>query len=129
MPSPPPPRLFVAGSTGFPPSSQVQYGGRITDDFDKRLLNTYGEAWFSDNIFHKNWRFAEDYSVPDFKSVYAYRNFIDQLPVSDRLEVRFRCAPPPPPAVPQAPAPFSGCKRALVTGPVCTSVPPSPESQ
>ena len=33
---------------------EVQYGGRVTDDFDKILLNTYAKVWFRDNMFNKN---------------------------------------------------------------------------
>ena len=28
----------------------VQYGGRITDDWDRRLFNTYGQAWLAPRI-------------------------------------------------------------------------------
>ena len=31
--------------------SEIQYGGRVTDDYDQRLLNTYAEVWFGDEIF------------------------------------------------------------------------------
>lgn len=30
---------------------EVQYGGRITDDLDRELFNTYGEEYLKDGIF------------------------------------------------------------------------------
>jgi len=36
---------------------EVQYGGRVTDDYDKRLLNTYAKVWFSENVFADDFQF------------------------------------------------------------------------
>lgn len=30
--------------------AEVQYGGKITDDLDRRLFNTYAAAWLSPTV-------------------------------------------------------------------------------
>ena len=49
---------------------EVQYGGRVTDDYDKRLLNTFAKVWFSDIIFEDNFVFI----IILFNSLIAYTN-------------------------------------------------------
>ena len=36
---------------------EVQYGGRVTDDYDKHLLNTYSKVWFGEGMFHEDFQF------------------------------------------------------------------------
>ena len=36
---------------------EVQYGGRVTDDYDKILLNTYAKVWFGEPMFAENFQF------------------------------------------------------------------------
>ena len=36
---------------------EVQYGGRVTDDYDKRLLITYCKVWFGENMFADSFQF------------------------------------------------------------------------
>jgi dynein heavy chain len=47
---------------------EVQYGGRITDDWDRRLFNTYGVAWLTSGILQPNFSFYEHgdlrYAIP-----------------------------------------------------------------
>eukprot|EP00762_Andalucia_godoyi_P004467 ANDGO_08124.mRNA.1 Dynein gamma chain len=66
---------------------EVQYGGRITDDYDKRLLVTYGDIWFSPQLFSEEFEFYKGYKVPNFKSIQEYRGYIDSLPLVDTPEI------------------------------------------
>merc|ERR1719239_1256355 len=66
--------------------SEVQYGGRVTDDYDKRLLNTYTRVWFSDHMFSDSFNFYTGYKIPKCKTVDEYRNYIESLPLQDTPE-------------------------------------------
>jgi len=61
----------------------VQYGGKITDDFDRTLFNTYGQAWLNQAVLDANFRFFDVYKVPFGTEVDAYRKFIEKLPLID----------------------------------------------
>ncbi|XP_027499866.1 dynein heavy chain 5, axonemal-like isoform X4 [Corapipo altera] len=66
---------------------EVQYGGRVTDDFDKALLNTYARVWFGEHMFSEKFCFYKDYVIPRGKTVEDYLQYIEQLPVIDTPEV------------------------------------------
>ncbi|RKO94376.1 dynein heavy chain and region D6 of dynein motor-domain-containing protein [Blyttiomyces helicus] len=66
---------------------EVHYGGRVTDDFDRRLLNTYGKVWFGDHMFLDTFAFYKGYIIPHLKSVEEYRNSIESLPLIDTPDV------------------------------------------
>ena len=66
---------------------EVQYGGRVTDDFDKRLLNTFTSVWFSDNLITPNFKFYEGYPLPECKNIEEYNDFITNMPLQDIPEV------------------------------------------
>lgn len=58
---------------------EVQYGGRVTDDYDKRLLNTFGRAWFHDHLFAETFEFFKGYKIFSFKEQEAYLAAIEEM--------------------------------------------------
>lgn len=50
-------------------TGEVQYGGRVTDDYDKRLLNTFATVWFHEQMFQSSFAFFTGYIIPPFKTV------------------------------------------------------------
>ena len=58
------------------------YGGRVTDDFDRRVLNTYLKEYVGDFIFDKNQTYyfsqsGADYTIPIADSVEHFLMQID----------------------------------------------------
>ncbi|KAK0165144.1 hypothetical protein PV328_003692, partial [Microctonus aethiopoides] len=66
---------------------EVQYGGRVTDDYDKRLLNTIAKLWFSELLFDSEFTFYRGYGVLNFKQVTEYLSNIDAMPTADPPQV------------------------------------------
>ncbi|XP_041986842.1 dynein axonemal heavy chain 5 [Aricia agestis] len=66
---------------------EVQYGGRVTDDFDKRLLTTFTNVWFCDVLLRPGFEFYKGYKVPQTKNLQGYVDYINQLPLTDTPEV------------------------------------------
>lgn len=59
--------------------SEIQYGGRITDDFDQLLMGTYAEKFFHQGVLapgyelYKDERSAVSYLVPDSNEIDVFR--------------------------------------------------------
>nr|XP_018669928.1 dynein heavy chain 5, axonemal-like isoform X1 [Ciona intestinalis]XP_026692815.1 dynein heavy chain 5, axonemal-like isoform X1 [Ciona intestinalis] len=68
---------------------EVNYGGRVTDDYDKRLLNTFCKVWFGEQMFDAKFSFFAKggYVIPRCSNVADYRLAIENLPDVDSPEV------------------------------------------
>ncbi|XP_043247781.1 dynein axonemal heavy chain 8 [Colletes gigas] len=66
---------------------EVQYGGRVTDDYDKRLLNTFAKLWFSEALFTEDFVFFKGYPILVYKQVTDYVKVIDEMPTVDPPQV------------------------------------------
>eukprot|EP00698_Gefionella_okellyi_P018829 TRINITY_DN568_c0_g1_i2.p1 TRINITY_DN568_c0_g1~~TRINITY_DN568_c0_g1_i2.p1 ORF type:complete len:4478 (+),score=1217.70 TRINITY_DN568_c0_g1_i2:54-13487(+) len=64
----------------------VQYGGRVTDDYDRRLLSSYGNFWFDNTLLMQDFSFFPGnpaYCVPPSNNVNGILSHIDTLPRID----------------------------------------------
>lgn len=66
---------------------EVHYGGRVTDDYDKRLLNTFCRFWFNDGLFEPTFEFAKGYKIVKFKQISDYLAHIDNFAPTDPPQV------------------------------------------
>jgi len=73
---------------------QVQYGGRVTDDFDRVLLDTFGKEWLGADIFRDDFAFNKHagprvfkYGIPNCDNLDGYRKYIGDLPAADSPEI------------------------------------------
>lgn len=72
---------------------EIQYGGRVTDDYDKRLLNTIAKVWFSENMFGSDFSFCQGYSIPNCGTVDNYLHYIQVRPCRDFMHRHVSTAP------------------------------------
>jgi dynein heavy chain len=66
---------------------EVHYGGRVTDDRDKRLLNTYCSTWFGEHMFPETFEFYKGYNIPLRAKIEEYRDCIEAMALVDSPEV------------------------------------------
>uniref|UniRef100_A0A3B4Z926 Dynein axonemal heavy chain 8 n=1 Tax=Stegastes partitus TaxID=144197 RepID=A0A3B4Z926_9TELE len=77
------PRMDVSWVTVRYMLAEVQYGGRVTDDYDKRLLKCFARVWFSKKMFDPSFCFYTGYKIPVCKTVEEYMEYIQNLPIVD----------------------------------------------
>ncbi|KAI8924469.1 dynein heavy chain and region D6 of dynein motor-domain-containing protein, partial [Entophlyctis helioformis] len=81
------PKANISWTTARFMFCEVHYGGRVTDDFDRRLLQTYGKVWFGDHMFLDTFNFYKGYVIPHLKTIEEYRASIEALPLTDTPDV------------------------------------------
>jgi dynein heavy chain len=78
--------------------AEAQYGGKITDDMDRRLFKAYTEAWVGPHALEEGFTFNPEseiqpipgdfkYSIPSEKEVSKLRDFASQFPDIDNPEI------------------------------------------
>lgn len=63
--------------------SAVQYGGRVTDDYDNRLLVTFTRVWLSEQLFSDDFQFYKGYGIMKFKNIPEYLEEIEKMKTVD----------------------------------------------
>ena len=71
---------------------EAMYGGRVTDDYDRRVLSTYLNEYMGDFIFDTNQPFyfsrtGHEYKIPEENTYEAYTGAIVALPIINSPEV------------------------------------------
>lgn len=67
--------------------AEVQYGGRVTDDFDKRLLNTFARTYFGQSMFEDDYEFFKGYKIMKHKEIEEYLKEIEEMAEIDPPQV------------------------------------------
>ena len=73
--------LFVTG--------HINYGGRVTDDLDRRCLLTILEKYCHVDCLKEGYKFSGSgiYFAPSDGLIASYRDYIDSLPMNDNPEI------------------------------------------
>ncbi|CAH8498270.1 unnamed protein product [Heterobilharzia americana] len=69
--------------------ADINYGGHVTDDWDRRLLNTYISDYFKDEVLKEPFYKLSSlpyYYIPRDGTLNAYREFVSLLPQIDHPE-------------------------------------------
>jgi len=67
--------------------AEIQYGGKITDDYDRRCMFTFAEKFFQQSVMEPNYSFLKGYTVPLVTDINAFREHVNTYPVTDSPEV------------------------------------------
>lgn len=67
---------------------EVQYGGKITDDLDRMMFNTYGNLWVREDVFQPGYCFNNtvtdfNYHIPEATEHAKFMEYIGSMPSQD----------------------------------------------
>ena len=70
-------------------TGHINYGGRVTDDWDRRCLLSILKKFYTTEILNEGYKFSESgtYYAPKAGPLPAYRAYIDRLPLNDAPEI------------------------------------------
>jgi dynein heavy chain len=67
--------------------SEIQYGGRITDDWDRRQMATFAEKFFCQAVLEPGYSFLKGYTIPQGTEIAHFRDHVNTYPATDVPEV------------------------------------------
>ena len=70
-------------------AAQANYGGRVTDPMDRRLIKIILKTFYCQNILEFNFQMTKDgiYKILDNPNFGSALNYIKSLPMNDSTEV------------------------------------------
>ena len=70
-------------------TGQINYGGRVTDDWDRILLLNILKKYYNDEILQEDYAFSSSgiYFVPTHSSLTDIQGYIESLPQAEEPEV------------------------------------------
>jgi dynein heavy chain len=88
-------RMFLQEQPNIPWESlryvigEVNYGGRVTDNWDRRCLNSILKYFFNPEILSESYKFSPSgvYYAPNTGALRSYVSYIDSLPFADDPQV------------------------------------------
>ena len=69
--------------------SEINYGGRVTDDKDRRLINNLLESFINENVLMEGYQFSDSgvYKVAEGETIKDYQDYIKGLPIVPNPEI------------------------------------------
>jgi len=66
-------------------SGNINYGGRITDEWDRRCLISNLKKFYTPEILKKNYQFCNMsiYIIPSIRDLESYNLHLDSFPLTD----------------------------------------------